>query len=119
MKKIKYFTVFLGVGYLMLVILFLITAAIFAHTNINDEFIDLFVYGSVAISTFISSLLLNRKIKEKGIIYGMIFGILTMSIIYLLSFIFIKDVHITITTLTFLGISIICSSIGGILGVNS
>lgn len=119
MKKVKYFGILLGVCYLMISIFFLITAAIFAHTNINDEFIDIFVYASIAISTLISSLILNRKIKQKGILYGAVFGTLVMSFVYLISFIFVTDIHVTMTTLTFLLISIIASSIGGIIGVNS
>ena len=118
MKILKKFGINLGICYTIMIVLFLITAAIFAHTNISDKYIDIFIYATIIISTFTTSMLLNKKIKEKGIIYGAIFGLVVMALFYLTISILMPQVSFTMNTLIFFIVAIISSSLGGIIGVN-
>ena len=118
MRKLKFFGISLGICYIIVVSLFLITSAIFAHTNINDKYIDIFVYVSIFLSMFIGSILFTRKLKEKGLIYGMLFGIIAMGIFCLIVAILMPQVSFTLNTLIFLGVATVSSGIGGIIGVN-
>ena len=118
MKKLKFFGMSMGICYIMILILFLITATIFAHTNINDKYINIFIYITIFLSTFVSAIFLNINIKEKGLMYGGIFGIVVMSVLYLIAMLFIPGISFTINTLICLSISILSSVLGGIIGVN-
>ncbi len=118
MDKLKYFSINLGICYMLVMILFLITSCIFAYTSINDNFLDMFVYTIIGISVVVTSTMLSRKIKEKGILYGGLFGLLVMLNIYLFSLLFLNGIYFTtITGILFL-IAIVSGAIGGIIGVN-
>ena len=118
MKNIKYYTINLGVSFLISIIFLFITATIFAYTSINDRYLNMFIFGIVAISVLIGSILLLKKIKEKGFMYGIIFGLMYIFLIYFFTVIAYKGFFFTNT----LGIyALICSlagMLGGILGVN-
>ena len=118
MNNLKFFGISLGVCYVIIISLFLITSAIFAHTNINDKYIDIFVYVSIFISMLTSSLLFSKKVKEKGIIYGAMFGIIAMFVFYLVVVMIMPEASFTLNILIFFILATIASSIGGIIGVN-
>ncbi|MEG2235957.1 MAG: TIGR04086 family membrane protein [Clostridia bacterium] len=118
MNKLKYFGLNLGICYLLILFLLLVSSLIFAYTNINDNYLNIFVYSIIGISVFITSILLNRKIKTKGALYGLIFGLSAIIIIYLIGLIFIDGFSLSYVTLTYISVSTIAGIIGGIIGVN-
>lgn len=117
MNKVKYFSINLLVCYILIALLLLLTSAIFAYTSINDKYLDIFVYSSIGISIFLSSIFLNKKLKSKGIIYGSLFGLLIMLTIYIVGSIFFSF-SITPAAITYIIISIIAGLVGGAIGVN-
>lgn len=118
MEKLKYYSINLGISFLIAIMFLIITATIFAYTSINDRYLNMFVFGIVALSVFIGSTLSLKKIKKKGFLYGALFGIIFLALIYLFTVIAYKGIFFTNT----LGIyALICSLagvLGGIIGVN-
>jgi hypothetical protein len=41
-NKLKYFSIHLAISYVMILLLLLVTSAIFAYTNLNDKYLDIF-----------------------------------------------------------------------------
>lgn len=117
MNKLKYFSINLGICYVIILLLLLVTSAIFAYTNINDRYLDIFVYSSIGVSIFLSSIFLNRKIKSKGVIYGSLFGFIAIGIIYLIGSIFLSF-SISYVSAIYLIVGIVSGLIGGVIGVN-
>lgn len=117
MNKLKYFSIHLAICYVMILLLLLVTSAIFAYTNINDKYLDIFIYSLIGISIFLNSIFLNKKIKCKGVIYGSLFGLLAVAIIYLLGAV-LFSFNLSFTAVIYLAIGVITGLIGGIIGVN-
>lgn len=101
----------------MILLLLLVSSAIFAYTNLNDKYLDIFMYSSIGISVFLTSIFLSRKIKSKGIINGSLFGLLVVLIMYSISGIF-TGFNFSAIVGVYALISIMTGLIGGAIGVN-
>jgi len=117
LNKLKYFGINLVISGVMILLLLLLTSAIFAYTNINDKYLDIFVYSLVGISIFLNSIFLNKKIKTKGALYGSVFGLLTIITIYLIGGMFL-GFSLSYAIAIYFAIGIVSGLIGGIIGVN-
>ncbi len=118
MNRLKYYSISLLITYFIALVFLIISSAIFAYTSINDNYLDIFVFGIIGISALVGSLILNKKIKEKGILNGIIFGFIYILILYILTMLLYKGFFISNTVLMYLGISVLASCLGGIIGVN-
>lgn len=118
MEKIKRYVISLVISFVMAAVFLTISACIFAYTNINDRYLDSFVFGTVMLSVLVGSIILSRKIKEKGIIYGGLYGILFCIIVYSITCIEYTGFFISNTLFIYLGISFLSGVVGGIIGVN-
>ena len=118
MEKIKRYSISLGISFGIAIIFLLISSVIFAYTNINDRHLNSFVLGSVMVSILIGSMLLLRKIKEKGLLYGALFGLIYFAIIYLVNVLGFNGFFVSNTLGIYFGICMLSGIIGGIIGVN-
>lgn len=118
MEKIKNYLLCLLITFCISAILLSVASLIFAYTSINDKYLQMFVFGIVTISILIGSTVLSKKIKEKGLLIGGIFGITYLLIIFFISAIAYSNFSITNTLFMYAGISILSGIVGGIIGVN-
>lgn len=118
MVKVKNYGVSLILSFVIICILLCVTAGIFAYTSIQDRHLQLFVFGSILLSNLIGSLILGKKSKEKGILYGAFFGIMFCLILYIISVCAFNGFFVSNTLLIYLAICIISGMIGGVVGVN-
>lgn len=118
MNKLKYFGINLGICYLIILALLFVSSLIFAYTNINDSYLNIFVYSCVALSVFLSSVFLNRKIKQKGALYGAMFGFIVMALVYIIGAMFFTGFSMSSVVIIYIAISVLSGLIGGIIGVN-
>lgn len=117
MLYIKEYTKFMMLAYMLAIVLLCLSAVLFTYTNINDGYIDTFVYVIVGITNLVGSMLVARKIKEKGIVLGAVFGLIYFILMYLfsgISFGFVINVSVAV----YLATAVITGMLGGILGVN-
>ena len=105
MIKIKNYAFCLLISIFIAALLLCLSAVIFAYTNINDRYLQTFVFGSVMISSLIGAIILAKKIKEKGLLMGAIFGLIYVIIIYLVSSLAYTGFGFTNTLLIYLAIS--------------
>lgn len=118
MEKLKRYGISLVISFIIASIFLLISSVIFAYTNINDRHLNSFVLGSVMISVLIGSMMLLKKLKEKGFLYGFIFGIIYFLIIYFTNVIAFSGFFISSALGIYLGICALSGIVGGIIGVN-
>lgn len=118
MVNIKNYAISLLISFVITLTLISLVSAIFAYTNINDKHLQTFVFGIILLSVFMGSTLLARKIKQKGLIFGGIFGIIYCLVIYMASSIAYTGLFFSNTLLLYLVISFLSGVIGGIIGVN-
>ena len=117
MLYMRQYTKFMMLSYALALVLLCLTAVLFTYTNINDKYLDTFVFVIVGITNLIGSMLVAKKIKQKGIVVGLIFGLIYFLLIYLLSgisFGFVINTSVGI----YLGVALLTGILGGILGVN-
>ena len=96
----------------------LIVSLIFTYTKIEDRFIDSGIFLSMAISAFISSFVLCKMIKKKGLIHGIVVNVISVLIIFIISCILNNNISITNTLGIYISICCLSGIVGGILGVN-
>lgn len=118
MVKIKEYSKCLLLSFMIAIIFLSVSACIFAYTSIQDRHLQSFVFGVVMISVLIGSMMLCRKMKEKGLLYGALFGILYLAIIYLFTVIAFQGFFVSNTLGIYAAISILSGVVGGIIGVN-
>lgn len=118
MLKLKQYSISLVVSYIISIVFLCLSAALFTYTNIDDRHLDSFVFGIVMVSVLVGSLLLLRKIREKGLIYGALFGFLFVFFIYFISVLAYQGFFFTNTLMLYSAISILSGVVGGVIGVN-
>lgn len=118
MVNIKNYSISLIISFLITIIGISLSSCIFAYTNIDDRHLQSFVFGIILFSVLVGATILSRKIKQKGLIFGGIFGIIYCLILYISSAIAYTGFFISNTLLIYLLISFFSGVIGGIIGVN-
>ena len=118
MVKIKNYAISLMISFLITIIGISLSSLVFAYTNINDRHLQTFVFGIILFSVLVGAMILSRKLKQKGLIYGAIFGIMYCLIVYLSSAIAYTGFFVSNTLLIYLLISFLSGIVGGIIGVN-
>ena len=118
MVNIKNYAISLLISFLITIIGISLSSVIFAYTSINDRHLQTFVFGIILFSVLVGAMILSRKIKQKGLIFGGIFGIIYCLIIYLSSAIAYTGFFVSNTLLIYLLISFLAGVVGGIIGVN-
>lgn len=118
MLKLKRYSFSLIISFLVAAALLSLSAVIFAYTNINDRYLDSFVFGIVTISVLIGSLILCRRFKEKGLVYGALYGLIYCLIIYLFNVIALDGFFVSNALGIYFSICVLSGIIGGIVGVN-
>lgn len=118
MVNIKNYAVSLVISFLITIIGISVSSVIFAYTNINDIHLQTFVFGIILFSVLVGAMILSRKIKQRGLIFGAIFGIIYCLIVYLSSAIAYTGFFMSNTLLIYLVICFFAGIVGGIIGVN-
>lgn len=113
-KYLISFLVFIGCFFLSLVI----ASSIFAYTNLDDRFLNIATYIIVIIPSLISSFLLAKLVKNRGMIHGIILNIICMNLLFIIFSLLNKNIEFTNSYYIYLGISALCGILGGVLGVN-
>ena len=99
-------------------ILLFIYSSLLSFTNLSESTIMPVVIGISSISILIGSLISCLKIKKRGIINGMLVGLIYIICIYLISSIVLMKFSLNISSIIMLIIGMIMGIIGGIIGVN-
>lgn len=118
MNNIKYYTISILISFLVTLIGISLASIIFAYTNINDRHLQTFVFGIMVLSVLTGATILARKLKQKGLVYGGIFGLLYCLLIYVTSSIAYTGIFFSNTLLIYLFICFLSGVVGGIIGVN-
>lgn len=118
MDKVKKFSINLLISFIINFVLLIIFSAILTYTNVSDTLLLTFVFASIVISMFIGSFILSKHIKEKGIIYGALFGFTYMLIVYAINLGAFNGPWINNTVILYFVSAIVAGMLGGIMGVN-
>lgn len=118
MKLVKSYLIEIATFVVTIMLFLFIVSLVFTYTKIEDRFIDSGIFLSMAISAFISSFVLCKMIKKKGLVHGVIVNIISVLIIFIISCILNNNISITNTLGIYISICCLSGIVGGILGVN-
>ena len=110
MDMLKEYTKFMIFSILVGIIITCLIGVLLAYTNINDNMMGTLVFVGTGLSIFIGSTLLNRKIKKRGYLYGLIFGLIFFILIFTFSSLASSALIINTTVLVYFLMSIILRS---------
>lgn len=118
MENVKTYGKYLGISYLIAIGLLCLVSVIFAYTNINDNLLNIFVFGIVIVTVAIGAMCTSRKTKKKGIITGGVFSLIYFAVIYIIAVVFYAGFFFTPAVAIYLVICLISGMVGGVVGVN-
>ena len=95
-----------------------ILAMLLSFTNIKESIINPGIIFISMISILLPAFFLTKKIKKKGIVNGIIFGIICMLLLYIISSFINMQFKLNGNSLIMIIVGIIGGMIGGIFGVN-
>lgn len=116
--KLKQFFKGMILSIIITIIMLFILAGILCFTEISENIINPSIIFISAFSILVGSFIVMKKIKEKGLIYGILLGIIYMFIIYLISSFVSMDFSVGIGSIMMISFGILSGAIGGIIGVN-
>jgi putative membrane protein (TIGR04086 family) len=96
----------------------LILSILLTSTSLDEDIINPAIIFISAFSILLGSFLSSKKIKLKGIIVGVIQGILYMAILYFVSSILSSNFKIGIESIAMISVGIVSGILGGIIGAN-
>lgn len=108
----------LGIAYLITILLIAIYAGVLTFTNVPESTIPMCVIIISMLSILLASSLSVRKIKERGLANGAMIGFSYILVLYLLSSIFVTGFSLNTYSIWMIILCGVIGCIGGIIGVN-
>lgn len=125
MEETKSFFKIFGVGLksffisILLTIFFIFLLSIFlCYSNISEKIINAALIIISSICIMIGCIFMEKKMKEKGLLYGVIFGIIYMLGMFFISSFAGGDFSIEKNSIIMILLGIVAGGFGGIIGVN-
>lgn len=115
---VKIFALNLVIEFILTIIMLFILSLLLSMTDLEEKIIEPAIIGITAFAIMVGGFITSKKIKNKGIVVGVIQGILYMLILYLTSSFINMDFTLSVKSFTMIGIGIVGGAIGGIVGVN-
>lgn len=102
-------------SFIITVILIMLVSIMLVNTNISENIIGPGIFVITFISIFAGAM---SSIKNNGIIYGAVIGIIYIVSIYLLSSLLNGEFGLTISSLILMILSVLAGATGGVTGMN-
>ena len=118
MEKSNYIFKGLGFAYIMTLAIILIYNLFLTFTNMSGETITMAASFITTISAAIGGFYASRKIKEKGMFYGLLVGMMYIVCVFLTVFLIQENFVFEVSMLYRILLMTAAGGIGGVLGVN-
>ena len=99
-------------------ILILIVTCICYWGNVSEKVLGVMLFGISCVSVFLSSILLGKSVKEKGLVYGILNGFGYFIVILASAVCFSGKFNPSAQSISMLMGSVFSGALGGIIGVN-
>lgn len=108
----------LGAAYALTVLVFIVYAVILTYTDISEKNIDTVVMVTTVVSVLLAGFDSARCAEKRGWLYGILSGIIYVSIMFIIGFCVVPDYTLTYENLMMLVLGICGGGLGGIIGIN-
>ncbi len=107
-----------ALGYVLTAAVFLIYAALLTYTNISEDAMKIVVTAAVGVSVVIGGFFVARAIKKRGIVWGVLTGLMYGVLMIITVACFKPDFAPSLKTGIILSLCLCGGGVGGIIGVN-
>lgn len=106
-------------AYFFTTVTFIIYGTLLTYTEMTEKNIQLVVMITTVISVIISGFITARGISSKGLLFGMLSGLLYATITVMVSVCIVPVISFNLKTLLVIVLSIFGGGLGGIIGINT
>ncbi|WP_317366550.1 TIGR04086 family membrane protein [uncultured Tyzzerella sp.] len=106
-------------SYLLTVIVFIVYGILLAYTEVTEKNIQMVVMITTVVSVLIGGFIASKGVNSKGLLFGMIVGLVYAIIMIMISFCVLPVMKITSKMIMIIILSISAGGIGGIIGINT
>lgn len=106
-------------SYVLTAIVFVVYGILLTYTETTEENIQIVVMMTTVISVLIGGIIASKGVNSKGLLFGMLVGIVYSIIMIMVGLCVIPVLKITYKMIMIIILSISAGGIGGIIGINT
>ena len=106
-------------SYLITAIVFIVYGILLTYTEKKKKNIQIVVMITTVVSVLIGGIISSKGVSKRGLMFGMLVGIIYSIIMIMISFCILPTIKITSKMIMIIILSISAGGIGGIIGINS
>lgn len=106
-------------SYLLTAIVFVVYGILLTYTETTEENIQIVVMMTTVISVLIGGIIASKGVNSKGLLFGMLVGIVYSIIMIMVGLCVLPVLKITYKMIMIVILSISAGGIGGIIGINT
>ena len=107
------------ISYIITTIVFIVYGILLTYTEITEEKIQIVVMITTVVSVLIGGIIASRGVNSKGLMFGMLVGLIYAIIMIMIGLCILPTLKITSKMIMIFILSISAGGIGGIIGINS
>ena len=100
------------------IFLIFVLAVFLCYSNVSEKIIDTALIIISSFSIMLGGVFMEKNLKQKGLLYGSVFGIVYMIVLFSISSLMNGDFSIEINSVIMILLGILAGCFGGIIGVN-
>lgn len=105
-------------SYLLTLIVFITYGILLTYTQITEKNMQVVVMLTTVVSVLLGGIVASNGLNSKGLIFGMLVGVIYAIVMIMVSFCILPSIKITSKMIMILILSISAGGIGGIIGIN-
>lgn len=105
-------------AYFITVTVFIIYGVLLTYTDVTEENLQMVVMITTVVSVLISGFISARGVNSKGLLYGMLAGIIYSTIMIMIGLCILPAIQFNFKFVMILILSICGGGVGGIIGIN-
>ena len=106
-------------SYIITGVVFIIYGLLLTYTDTTEKNMQLIVMITTVVSVLIGGIIASKGVNSKGLIFGMLVGIIYALIMVMVSFCILPTIKITSKMVMIIILSLSSGGIGGIIGINT
>lgn len=107
-----------ALGAVSSMVLLALFAFLLSMSDISEGYLTFFGYLAIALGALLCGLIASMRSKQKGLMYGLISGLLMFFVLFIFRLVLAGAESFTINSLFQLLVIVLLSGVGGIFGVN-
>lgn len=105
-------------AYFITLLVFIIYSLLITYTDVTEKYMQTIIMVTTVVSVLVSGFLSTKNIKSKGLLIGILSGVIYFIILLIVAFCILPTIEFNSKLLTLLMLSICSGGIGGIIGIN-